>query len=56
MSKKFKKKAFPCHFFPSIFYFVPRVFLAVSLHDELKNTTKTLSKIIPENLQKPPKK
>jgi hypothetical protein len=45
-----KKKPFSFRLFPSIFFIA---FLAVSLHEEPKNTIKTFfSKIRPENLKK----
>jgi hypothetical protein len=44
-----KKKLFSCRLSPSIFFIS---FLAVSLHEEPKNTIKTFSKIRPENLKK----
>jgi hypothetical protein len=47
-----KKKLFPV-VFPSNFFIA---LLAVSLHEEPKNTIKIFSKIRPENLQKSPKK
>jgi hypothetical protein len=58
MSKTFgrkveKKKLFSCRLFPSFFLIA---FLAVSLHEEPKNTIKTFSKIRPENLKKSQKK
>jgi hypothetical protein len=43
-----KKKLFSCRLFPSIFFIA---FLAVSLHEEPKNTIKLFSKIGPENLK-----
>jgi hypothetical protein len=49
-----EKKLFSCRFFPSIFYRV--FFWAVSLHEELKNTTQIFSKIRPENLKKSQKR
>jgi hypothetical protein len=48
-----EKKLFSCRLFPSIFLIA---FLAVSLHEEPKNTIKIFSKIRPENLKKPQKK
>jgi hypothetical protein len=45
-----KKTLFSCRLFPSIFCFI--AFLAVSLHEEPKNTIKIFSKIGPENLKK----
>jgi hypothetical protein len=44
---------FPDIFFPSIFFIA---FLAVSLHEELKDTIQIFSKIRPENLKKSQKK
>jgi hypothetical protein len=40
---------FPCRRFPSISFIA---FMAVSLHEEPKNTAKVFSKIRPENLKK----
>jgi hypothetical protein len=48
-----KKKPFSCRLFPSIFVIA---FLAVSLHEEPKNTTKIFSKIRPENRKKSQKR
>jgi hypothetical protein len=48
-----KKHLFSCRIFPSIFLIA---FLAVSLHEEPKNTIKIFSKIRPENLKKSKKK
>jgi hypothetical protein len=48
-----KKKLFSCRLFPSIFFIA---FLALSLHEEPKNTIKILSKIRPENLKKSQKR
>jgi hypothetical protein len=48
-----KKKLFSFRLFPSIFFVA---FLAVSLHEEPKNTIKIFSKIKPENLKKSQKK
>jgi len=44
-----KKKHFSFRLFPSIFFIA---FLAVSLHEEPKNTITIFSKIRPENLKK----
>jgi hypothetical protein len=49
-----KKNLFSFRLFPSIF-FLSR-FLAVSLHEEPKNTIKIFSKIRPENLKKSQKR
>jgi hypothetical protein len=49
-----KKTLFSCRLFPSTFFFI--VFLAVSLHEEPKNTIKMFSKIRPENLKQSQKK
>jgi hypothetical protein len=49
-----KKKTFFLSSFPIEFFFI--AFLAVSLHEEPKNTTKIFSKIRPENLKKSQKK
>jgi hypothetical protein len=49
-----KKNLFSFRLFPSIFFLI--AFLAVSLHDEPKNTIKIFSKIRPENLKKISKK
>jgi hypothetical protein len=44
-------------FFRRFFYFYFFIaFLAVSLHENLKNTIKTFSKIRPENLKQSPNK
>jgi hypothetical protein len=54
--KKLRKKNFfpvVCRLFPSIFLIA---FLAVSLHEEPKNTIKIFSKIRPENRKKPQKR
>jgi len=51
--KSWEKKTFFLSFFPSIFLIA---FLAVSLHEELKNTIQTFSKIRPENLKKSQKR
>jgi hypothetical protein len=48
-----KKKLFSCRLFPSPFLIG---FLAVSLHEEPKNTIKIFSKIRPENRKKSQKK
>jgi hypothetical protein len=48
-----EKKSFSCRLFPSIFFIA---FLAVSLHEEPKNTIKIFSKIKPENRKKSQKK
>jgi hypothetical protein len=48
------KNTFCLSFFS--FDFFNRVFLAVSLHDELKNTIQIFSKIRPKNLKKSQKK
>jgi hypothetical protein len=48
-----KKKLFSFRLFPSIFL---SRFLAVSLHEEPKNTIKIFSKIRPENLKKSQKR
>jgi hypothetical protein len=48
-----RKKLFCCRLFLSILFIA---FLAVSLHEEPKNTIKIFSKIRLENLKKPPKK
>jgi hypothetical protein len=48
-----RKKTFSCRISPSIFFY--RV-LAISLHEEPKNTIKTLSKIRPKNPKKSQKK
>jgi hypothetical protein len=48
-----EKKLFSCRLFPSIFFIA---FLAVSLHEEPKNTIQIFSKIRPENLKKSQKK
>jgi hypothetical protein len=59
MSKKLlaekveKKNSFPVVFSPRFFLVA---FLAVSQHEEPKNTTKIFSKIRPENLKKSQKK
>jgi hypothetical protein len=54
--KKLRKKTFftVVLVFPIDFFFI--AFLAVSLHEEPKNTTKTFSEIRPENLKKSQKK
>jgi hypothetical protein len=52
--KKLRKKTFFLSSFPIDFFLI--AFLAVSLHEEPKTTTKILSKIRPENLKKSPKK
>jgi hypothetical protein len=44
-----KKNPFSCRLFPSIFFIA---FLAVSLHEEPKNTINVFSKIRPENRKK----
>jgi hypothetical protein len=44
--RKNNKKLFSCRLFPSIFFIA---FLAVSLHEDPKNTIKIFSKIRPEN-------
>ena len=49
-----EKKLFSFRLFPSTF--VLSRFLAVSLHEEPKNTIKIFSKIRPENLQKSQKR
>jgi hypothetical protein len=49
-----KKKLFSFRLFPSTF-FLSR-FLAVSIHEEPKNTIKIFSKIRPKNLKKSQKK
>jgi hypothetical protein len=49
-----KKKTFFLSSFPIDIFFI--AFLAVSLHEELKNTIKIFSKIRPENLKKSQKK
>jgi hypothetical protein len=48
-----KKKLFSFRLFPSIFFIA---FLAVSLHEEPKNTIKIFSQIRPENLKKSQKR
>jgi hypothetical protein len=48
-----EKKLFSFRLFPSIFFIA---FLAVSLHEEPKNTIKIFSQIRPENLKKSQKK
>jgi hypothetical protein len=47
--KKLRNKTFFLSYFPSIFLIA---FLAVSLHEEPRNTIKIFSKIRPENLKK----
>jgi hypothetical protein len=58
--KLFAKKVEKKNFVPVVcrfsFSFFLTAFLAVSLHDELKNTTKMCSKTRPENLTKKPQK
>jgi hypothetical protein len=57
MSKLLTEKVEEKNFFLSSSHrFVLIAFLAVSLHEDPKNTTKTLSKIRPENLKKTQKK
>jgi hypothetical protein len=52
--KKVEEKTFfSCRLFPSTFVIA---FLAVSLHEEPKNTIKIFSKIRPENLKKSQKR
>jgi hypothetical protein len=51
--KKLRKTKKSCRLFPSIFFIA---FLAVSLHEDPKNTIKIFSKIRPENLKKSQKK
>jgi hypothetical protein len=51
--KKLRKNFFPVVFSHRLFFIA---FLAVSLHEEPKNTTICLSKIGPENLKKSQKK
>jgi hypothetical protein len=52
--KKLRKKKFFPVVFSHQFFFI--AFLAVSLHEEPKNTIKIFSKIRPENLKKSQKK
>jgi hypothetical protein len=49
LAEKVERFCFSCRLFPSIFFIA---FLAVSLHEELKNTIQIFSKIRPENLKK----
>jgi hypothetical protein len=54
LAEKVEKK----NFFPFVYAhrFLFIAFLAVSLHEEPKNTTKTFSKLRPENPTKPQKR
>jgi hypothetical protein len=54
-AQKVEKNTFFLSFFSLRFLFLI-AFLAVSLHEKLKNTTKMFSKIRPENLKKSQKK
>jgi hypothetical protein len=51
--KKLRKKLFPVVFFHRFFFIS---FLAVSLHEEPKNTIQIFSEIKPENLKKSQKR
>jgi hypothetical protein len=54
LAEKVEKKNFFPFVFSHRFSFI--AFLAVSLHEEPKNTTKTFTKIRPENLKKSQKR